>query len=557
MMGGLALFVILCRFSSSFAAQTLSRREQKAMVVEFSGVSEDGKKKGTLIRSAQRHARSAESVESSGFPGSVQDVQKEPETTTRDSLSVDPLGMIQKSNDGDESKNMPERSNVRGPVADALHNAKAELDNQITEQEKAKSDTDLALQRAVHDKEAKESEFADAEVQINYWTNKRAELEVAIQNSTDTISGLSNLSNDQQAEIDRLRLAAAAKHDAAGMAEELEELTVSLTDQISQKEQLKVETEARHKEELEKQQQDCDAAYETSTEGIANLTTRINEAQAELDLLTELHTEASCLAKQAKNERICKRCSIGEEPCGDTCVAADETCHHDLGCACKEDGDGTLLQLDPSEDDDPHPVRAQLENAKAELRKIIAQHQETINSLQGDIKQNEDETAEVESQKQQALADYERSLKALGDQKAELSNASAAAQASKEQAEEELVAALSSGEAAIENLKTQLESSIAELKNERAATEDARATQVTTCEEEKKALQDSQGNVISALVAEIDQLKQQKKDAEDQLELMKQEHGVVDDTATTRQPTTPAPTTSSTDTGNSNTGGNS
>merc|ERR1719454_411703 len=163
--------------------------------------------------------------------------------------------MIQSSNDGDVSKNMPgpspevqwiwnQRSNVRGPVADALRNAKAELDNQITEQEKAKSDTDLALQRAVHDKEKEESEFADAEVQINYWTNKRAELEVAIQNSTDTISGLANLSNDQQAEIDRLQRAAAAKHDAAGMAEELEELTVSLTDQISQKEQLKGETEA-------------------------------------------------------------------------------------------------------------------------------------------------------------------------------------------------------------------------------------------------------------------------------------------------------------------------
>merc|ERR1719261_919250 len=98
----------------------------------------------------------------------------------------------------------------------------------------------------------------------------------------------------------------------------------------------------------------------------------------------------------------------------------------------------------------------------------------------------------LNQKKQQALADYERSLKALGDQKAELSNASAAAQASKEQAEEELVAALSSGEAAIENLKTQLQSSIAELNNERAATEDARATRVTTCEEEKKALQDSQ-----------------------------------------------------------------
>jgi len=39
-----------------------------------------------------------------------------------------------------------------------------------------------------------------------------------------------------------------------------------------------------------------------------------------------------------------------------------------------------------------------------------------------------------------------------------------------------------------------------------------------------KALLDAQSNVISALDAQIDQLEQEKKDAEDRLEALKQQH---------------------------------
>merc|ERR1719359_843908 len=98
-----------------------------------------------------------------------------------------------------------------------------------------------------------------------------------------------------------------------------------------------------------------------------------------------------------------------------------------------------------------------------------------------------------------------------------------------DRAVEELAAAVSSGTAAIEKLATELQNSISELKNERTKAEDARATQVTTCEEEKKALQDSQGNVISAFNSEIAQLNQEKKDAEDNLEAIKMKHEVADE----------------------------
>merc|ERR1719198_243404 len=315
-------------------------------------------------------------------------------------------------------QNMPERSNeqdaidARGPVADALHNAKAELDNQITEQEKAKSDIDLALQRAMQDKEEKENELEKAMEWYNYWITKHAQLQDTISNISSKIDGLTSLSNSQQTELDRLRAAAAAKHNAAKMAKDLEDLIISLTDQIAQKDKLLADTKVSQATKRQNQQADCDAAIQKFTDSIANLTSSINAAQAELDLLTELHTERSCAGKEAKNERICKRCTAGE-PCGDTCISANKTCHHDLGCACKDEDASSLLETEPAEDDDTHPLQTQLRNAKAELRKIIAQHQQTIDSLSTDIKENEDKQKKLTTEKQGAMEDYDNSLKEL------------------------------------------------------------------------------------------------------------------------------------------------
>merc|ERR1712072_1673060 len=109
-------------------------------------------------------------------------MRKEPKAT-RAAVFVESSGMMQ---------NMPVRSDEKGPVADALHNAKAELDNQISEQVKAKSDTDLALERAIQDKAQKEAELKEALRLYNYWLNKHRQLQDAIQNVSSKISDLTN-----------------------------------------------------------------------------------------------------------------------------------------------------------------------------------------------------------------------------------------------------------------------------------------------------------------------------------------------------------------------------
>merc|ERR1719375_3094051 len=187
----------------------------------------------------------------------------------------------------------------------------------------------------------------------------------------------------------------------------------------------------------------------------------------------------------------------------------------------------SLLETEPAEDEDTHPLQTQLRNAKAELRKIIAQHQQTIDSLSTDIKENEDKQKKLTTEKQRAMEDFDNSLKELADQKAQLEDSSGIAKANKVQAQKDLAAAIASGTAAIDKLAGELRDSISDLKAERGREEDARSTQITTCEEDMKALLDSQGNVRSAIISETNQLKQQKKDAEDQLEKIKGEHGVV------------------------------
>merc|ERR1719183_1998200 len=114
----------------------------------------------------------------------------------------------------------------------------------------------------MQDKQQKEAELKEALDLYNYWINKHRQLQDAIQNVSSRISDLTNLSNTQQAELDRLKAAAKAKHDAAMMAKDLEALIESLKDQIAQKEKLKVDTEATHKTLRTKQQEDCDAAIQ-------------------------------------------------------------------------------------------------------------------------------------------------------------------------------------------------------------------------------------------------------------------------------------------------------
>merc|ERR1719262_1562904 len=98
------------------------------------------------------------------------------------------------------------------------------------------------------------------------------------------------------------------------------------------------------------------------------------------------------------------------------------------------------------------------------------------------------------------------------------------ARADKKLAEDNLAATVAEGAASIERLASQLRTSIEDLTKERARNEDARAKQITANEEYMKALLDGQSNTIGNLDAQIQQLEQEKKDAEEKLEALKHQH---------------------------------
>jgi len=185
-----------------------------------------------------------------------------------------------------------------------------------------------------------------------------------------------------------------------------------------------------------------------------------------------------------------------------------------------------LLEVEPSETDDAHPLRAKFNKAKAEIRKIIAQHQQTMDDYQSSISDNIAQTKDLQTKKERAVADYDRALKELADQKKKLWDAHNTTKTNKIKAEEDLALAIAEGTASINKLAKELKDSIAELTAERTQTQQQRAQLITTCEEERKSLLSSQGQVISAFKAEISQLKQQKTDAQQKLDALMADHGV-------------------------------
>jgi hypothetical protein len=425
----------------------------------------------------------------------------------------------------------PSLGKNKGPVAEALYNAKAELANQIVEHSKAKGDTMIALTRAMEDKSSKESDLAEAFRLYEHYLLEHTQLTAQIAKSTATISALTELSETQQAEIERLNAAHEAKHNAAKTADDLETLVGSLKDHMIQKEAVKASTDANHKLALEDQNKECEAAFTKFDTLIANITSQIAEAKAEHDLLTELHTATSCADKEAKSERICKRCTGSEKPCGDTCVAESETCHHDAGCACRDESapaGASFIELGSSGVADPHPLKKQIADAKAELRKIIATHQASMDSLRASITINEENSQELEGQKTMAIADYDRALKTLADEKKSLEDSHAVAKTTKLANEEGLRDAESKGTKAIAALTAQLQESIGTLTDQRKRQQESRAEQVTTCEENRKGMLITQSNAIGALDAELSQLDRQKSDAEKDLETLAAQHGVAD-----------------------------
>merc|ERR1719387_1080329 len=143
----------------------------------------------------------------------------------------------------------------------------------------------------------------------------------------------------------------------------------------------------------------------------------------------------------------------------------------------------------------------------------------------------------------EAIEDFDYALKQLSEQHAELSDAHDTATANKAKSEDDLARTISEGQAAINALSRQLTNSINSLTLERKNEQKARATEVISCEEFRKAQLESQGNTISALDAEIAQLQQELQDAQQKLDAVKAEHLPDDETSTTAAASTEAPST--------------
>jgi len=189
-----------------------------------------------------------------------------------------------------------------------------------------------------------------------------------------------------------------------------------------------------------------------------------------------------------------------------------------------QESQSSFLEQSEAPDDDAHPLQTQLRNAKAAIRKVISQHQETIDDLTAAIQANDRKREEVTKQKHRALTDFNAALKELADQHKNLTDSHDAVSADKKLTEDNLASTVAAGEASIDSLASQLRTSIKDLTEERARNEDARAKQITANEEFMKALLDAQSNVISALDSQILQLEQEKKDAEEKLEALKRQH---------------------------------
>lgn len=417
-------------------------------------------------------------------------------------------------------------TDTEGEIADALRQARAELAAQIVEQNKEKDATDLALERAKEDKASHSGELEIAMKWLAYYQNKTEHLKKAVKGYSDKIDSLTTMSSKQQSEIDRLTKAHNAKHNAAQLADDLETTITNLNDQITNKTQFKKDTMEAQSAERKKSKAQCDNKI-TNLEGeIAKITLSIQEAQTELDLLNQVHTTASCAEKEAKNENICKRCTKGK-PCGDTCVAANATCFHDHGCACKVEGTAkasSLLAQD--ETTDGHPLHKELNDAKAAIRKVIAQHKDTMDELKASLSTNEEKRETLLKEKRRALEDFEVTLKELAGQKTTLKSQLGAATTAKQNAQDKLSQTIADGKAGMKQLADQLRQQIKELEAERKSTESERASMITTCAEVSKALLDAHGNAISALDSELSQFAQMLKDAEGKLNVVKSENGL-------------------------------
>jgi len=287
-------------------------------------------------------------------------------------------------------------------------------------------------------------------------------------------------------------------------------------------------TELQAKQQVNQSQtkQDGDARVKTFTDLIANLTTSIDDAQAELDSLT-----ASAAAADFKQASFVQKSEFKQPATADTGATADDATAATGATAATT---ATAATADDAKDGAPdgvgtaptHTLVQQIESAKAAIAATIAMHQQTIAGLKAAIVTNQEQTKKEQDAKEASIFAFDEDIKALEDQKSVLAANKVSAESTKQATEDDLAEKKEAKEATIEELKTSLTTTIAGLLSEKNAADASRVSTGTANALSMQTLKNSQDQEITRLDSEIATLTASLQDATVTLNTIKSDHGV-------------------------------
>lgn len=187
---------------------------------------------------------------------------------------------------------------------------------------------------------------------------------------------------------------------------------------------------------------------------------------------------------------------------------------------------GSFLQMLESPDGEDHPLAERIRKAKERLNALIDEYTAQITNLDSLLSANKQETDTANADRQKAIDNYDASLKALADEKARLEKSRTSNQDKKASTESELAKTIVDSERQIARLLTDLRNSVSNLKLQRRKAEQDRTQQINTNMAILTAATNSHASTVNGLQSQIDQLKQDKKDAQDRLDALKEKHDI-------------------------------
>jgi len=299
-------------------------------------------------------------------------------------------------------------------------------------------------------------------------------------------------------------------------------------------------TELRAQQQVTQSQarQAGDAQVKTYTDLIGNLTTSIDDAQAELDSLTD---SAAAAATSTSSASFLQKSEFQQPATGTTADDATAATGATADDATAATGDtaatataATTATADDAKDGPPdgvgaaptHTLVQQIENAKAAIAATIAMHQQTIAGLKDAIATNQEQTKAEQDAKEAAISAFDGAIKALNDEKTVWAAEKVSAESTKKATEEDLAEKKDAKETTIEALKTSLSTTIAGLLSEKNAADASADSTAVANAASMQTLTNSKDQQITHLDSEITKLKASLKDATDTLNTIKSDHGV-------------------------------